>query len=95
MPFSSHPGCQCLLFDADDTLWENNIYFERVISRFINLLHSAHCPPAQIRALLHEAGLRYIESHGYGTRVFARVLVDVLQQLSMGEPASELQQSVI
>ena len=24
-------GAQALLIDADDTLWENNIYFERAI----------------------------------------------------------------
>src|ERR1035437_977844 len=29
------PPGQTLLFDADDTLWENNIYFERAISAFI------------------------------------------------------------
>ena len=29
------PG-QTLLFDADDTLWENNIYFEQAISSFIS-----------------------------------------------------------
>jgi len=28
---------QTLLIDADDTLWENNIYFERAIARFISL----------------------------------------------------------
>ncbi len=38
------PG-QTLLFDADDTLWENNIYFERAISAFISFLdHRVHTP---------------------------------------------------
>jgi len=27
-------GAQTLLIDADDTLWENNIYFERAIREF-------------------------------------------------------------
>ena len=27
-----------LLIDADDTLWENNIYFERAIHAFIEFL---------------------------------------------------------
>jgi hypothetical protein len=30
---NGHNGA-CTLIDADDTLWENNIYFERVIARF-------------------------------------------------------------
>ena len=33
------PG-QTLLIDADDTLWENNIYFERAIAAFISLPRS-------------------------------------------------------
>ena len=30
---------QTLLIDADDTLWENNIYFERAITAFISYLN--------------------------------------------------------
>src|SRR5262245_36031244 len=30
---------QNLLIDADDTLWENNIYFERAIADFISFLN--------------------------------------------------------
>jgi putative hydrolase of the HAD superfamily len=33
-PNSDSP--QTLLVDADDTLWENNIYFERAIAGFIS-----------------------------------------------------------
>ena len=33
--FSRVPPGQNLLIDADDTLWENNIYFERAIADFI------------------------------------------------------------
>ena len=32
------PAGQTLLIDADDTLWENNIYFERAIAAFISFL---------------------------------------------------------
>jgi putative hydrolase of the HAD superfamily len=36
---------QTLLFDADDTLWENNIYFERAIASFVSYLdHRVHSP---------------------------------------------------
>ena len=30
---------QTLLIDADDTLWENNVYFERAIAAFISYLN--------------------------------------------------------
>ncbi len=34
-------GPQTLLIDADDTLWENNIYFERAIAKFISFLRES------------------------------------------------------
>lgn len=43
---------QTLLFDADDTLWENNIYFERAIALFISYLdHRVHSPE-EVRSTL-------------------------------------------
>ena len=33
------PGPQILLIDADDTLWENNIYFEQAIGDFMSFLN--------------------------------------------------------
>lgn len=36
---------QYLIFDADDTLWENNIYFERAFDEFVDFLdHSTLTP---------------------------------------------------
>jgi hypothetical protein len=47
------PG-QTLLFDADDTLWENNIYFERAITSFISYLdHRVHTPE-EVRGHLNQ-----------------------------------------
>ena len=44
-PNRQPPG-QTLLFDADDTLWENNIYFESAISSFVSYLdHRTHLHP--------------------------------------------------
>ena len=41
------------MFDADDTLWENNIYFERAIAAFISYLdHRVHTP-AEVREHLN------------------------------------------
>ena len=30
-------GIRAIAFDADDTLWENNIYFEAAIEEFLDL----------------------------------------------------------
>ena len=48
---------QTLLIDADDTLWENNIYFERAIARFISFLNHHEFSPEQVRATLNDVEL--------------------------------------
>jgi len=45
---------QTLLIDADDTLWENNIYFERAIAAFISFLNHHEFTPEQVRNVLNE-----------------------------------------
>ncbi len=73
---------QTLLFDADDTLWENNIYFERAIASFISYLdHRVHSP-AEVRDRLNACEHATISKYGYGLASFRRSLVDCFEQLS-------------
>ena len=53
---------QTLLIDADDTLWENNIYFERAIANFISFLNHREFTPQQVRfsALAAAYGWEYV-----------------------------------
>src|SRR6202012_5866169 len=75
---------QHLLFDADDTLWENNIYFERAISAFISYLdHRVHTDE-EVREHLNLCERATIAAHGYGLKSFHRSLVDCFEQLSEG-----------
>lgn len=59
---------QTLIFDADDTLWENNIYFERAIEDFIAYLDHSTLAPAEVRAVLDEIQRANVPTHGYGIR---------------------------
>ena len=73
---------QTLLIDADDTLWENNIYFERAIASFITYLdHKVHTVE-QVREHLNVCERATIAAHGYGVASFRRSLVDCFEQLS-------------
>jgi putative hydrolase of the HAD superfamily len=73
---------QNLLFDADDTLWENNIYFERAIAAFISYLdHRVHTDE-EVREHLNLCERATIAAHGYGLKSFHRSLVDCFEQLS-------------
>ena len=76
---------QHLLIDADDTLWENNIYFEQAIHNFINFLNHSTLTPAQIRAVLEEIEL----STGYGTTSFTKSLVEAYHRLAEREVRNE------
>ncbi|MGB7599596.1 MAG: HAD family hydrolase [Candidatus Sulfotelmatobacter sp.] len=75
---------QTLLIDADDTLWENNIYFERAIGRFISFLNHHEFSPEQVREVLNDVERECIVKHGYGLHSFAHALVDTFERLSVG-----------
>jgi len=73
---------QTLLFDADDTLWENNIYFERAITAFISYLdHRVHSAE-EVRERLNHCERATIAAYGYGLQSFRRSLVDCFEQLT-------------
>ena len=46
-----------LIFDADDTLWENNIYFEHAFDNFVEYLAHSSLTPPQVRDVLNEIEL--------------------------------------
>jgi putative hydrolase of the HAD superfamily len=65
---------QHLLIDADDTLWENNIYFELAFDDFVTFLDHEHLTSTEIQAILDEFQIVNRAAHGYGARSFARSL---------------------
>ncbi len=87
-PMSQFPAGQTLLIDADDTLWENNIYFERAIASFISYLNHHEYSPAEVRQTLNAVERETILAHGYGLTSFTRSLITCFQRLSPA-PVSE------
>jgi putative hydrolase of the HAD superfamily len=80
-PFRSR-GAQTLLIDADDTLWENNIYFERAITSFISYLdHRVHTAE-EVRGHLNSVEHATIRTHGYGLHSFRQSLITCFEQLT-------------
>jgi putative hydrolase of the HAD superfamily len=76
------PPGQTLLIDADDTLWENNVYFERAIAAFISYLDHKEYSPAEVRNALDVHERETILAHGYGLTSFTRSLVATYERLS-------------
>ncbi|MFI2611572.1 HAD family hydrolase [Kitasatospora sp. NPDC018619] len=81
---------QILIFDADDTLWENNVLFERVIDGFLDWV-AAPAEQQRTRALLNEIETANSAAFGYGAAVFRQSLADCLQQLNGRTPTADEQ----
>lgn len=69
---------QTLLLDADDTLWENNVYYERSFEEFVAFLDHEHLDAAGIRSILD----RFEMENGFGARAFARSLVQTFAEIT-------------
>jgi putative hydrolase of the HAD superfamily len=80
---------QFLIVDADDTLWENNIYFERAFDEFVAFLDHSSLSPTEIRDVLDAIESANAKIHGYGTLNFARNLRQTYERLSEREVSSE------
>ena len=78
-------GRHHLLIDADDTLWENNIYFEDAFEQFVDFLDHSSMSAVEIRAVLDEIEIANIKIHGYGAENFARNLAQCYERLAERE----------
>ena len=76
-------GAQTLLVDADDTLWENNNYFERAIASFISFLNHHEYSPGQVREVLNQVERESIVTHGYGLHSFSHSLIQTFERLAV------------
>ena len=74
-----------LIFDADDTLWENNIYFEHAFDDFVEFLAHSSLTALQVRDVLNEIELVNSKIHGYGSLNFGRNLQQAYQHLAQRE----------
>ncbi len=87
-------GAQALLMDADDTLWENNVYFERAIAKFISLLNHSEYTREQVREVLNDVERESIVKHGYGLHSFTHSLVETFEKLSTDPITPDLRQRI-
>lgn len=72
---------QVLVFDADDTLWENNVLFERVIEDFLDWLAHPTLDRLQLRAVLDDIEAANTVTYGYGAQSLLRSLADCVARL--------------
>jgi putative hydrolase of the HAD superfamily len=93
-----HPprrSAQTLLIDADDTLWENNIYFERAIASFISLLdHKTHSVE-EVRTVLNQCEHETIRLTGYGLASFEKSLLRCYEKVHGTPPNDSQAQQIV
>jgi putative hydrolase of the HAD superfamily len=78
-----------LIFDADDTLWEANILFERAINDFIEWIAHPSSDKTAIRATLNDIEAANAVVHGYGTRVFLVSLHECFDRMLERPPSAD------
>ena len=72
-----------LVIDADDTLWENNIYFERVAVAFFGKLGEHGILEPRAQEVLWQTEQRNIKITGYGSRAFCASLHEAARELGV------------
>jgi putative hydrolase of the HAD superfamily len=73
---------QHLIIDADDTLWENNIYFDRAFDQFFDFLAHSTLTPQQVRDVLDDIERANARIHGYGSANYGRNLAQCYERLA-------------
>jgi len=88
------PNIQCIAFDADDTLWENEDHFQTVETEFRTLLRS-YGTNAEIGEQLFQTEMRNLEIYGYGTKSFTLSMLETALRVSSGQAESALLSKII
>lgn len=86
---------QHLIIDADDTLWENNIFFEKAFDDFVDFLDHSHLTPPQVRDVLDAIEAVNARIHGYGSKNFGRNLIQTYEKLAQRPIASEDLETIV
>lgn len=72
-----------LVFDADDTLWDSNVYFLEAEAEFIEAMVAAGAgAPETVRAAIRRCELEIIRSHGYGREPYVVLMRQVAAELA-------------
>jgi putative hydrolase of the HAD superfamily len=74
-----------LFIDADDTLWENNVYFEAVVQHYCRLLEARGIDHACARETLLAIERVRTKTNGYGIANFNQSLREAFRQLVPGD----------
>jgi putative hydrolase of the HAD superfamily len=76
-------GVKVIAFDADDTLWDNEAYFQEVENKFAALLEN-YLPQHTIARELLQTEIQNIELYGYGIKAFILSMIEASIRITAG-----------
>lgn len=83
-----------IAFDADDTLWHNEAYFQEVEHKFFALLEN-HLPPHTVARELLQTEIANIELYGYGIKAFMLSMIETAIRISDRKLPNEAIEKII
>lgn len=73
-----------IAFDADDTLWENELYFQEFEQEFCGLL-SQYLPAASASQELFKTEMKNLHMYGYGLKSIMLSMIETICRVSDGK----------
>ncbi len=81
-------------FDADDTLWENELYYRETEDKFCELLKE-YLPKEKITEELFNTEINNLELYGYGIKAFTLSLVETAIRISNTQVSTSTIQTIL
>jgi putative hydrolase of the HAD superfamily len=81
-------------FDADDTLWHNEIYYRQAAEKFKALL-APHKESAETAKILSEIEIRNVAVYGYGFKSYTLSMIEAAIRVTEGRASADVFNSVL
>ena len=81
-------------FDADDTLWDNELYFQETEKKFCELMED-FLPQHTVSRELLKTEINNIELYGYGIKAFMLSMIETALSISEGNISSSAISKII
>jgi putative hydrolase of the HAD superfamily len=75
---------EIIALDADDTLWDNEIYYTQAKDEFVQLLKTYYQDENAVKARLDEVEEGNVSIYGYGIKSFSLSMIEAAIEISQG-----------
>lgn len=81
-------------FDADDTLWENQLYFDEIENRYCNLL-TDYFPIEKVSEELLKVEKKNMKIYGFGVKSFTLSMIETALALSNNQISNKIINTIL